>query len=107
MPEFYRSRHSNGQKHIEESLKDGLNHGPRLEWYSNGTQKSEEHWENGIKKGVWREWYENGRQYTEEEWSNGKEHNIWTVWYIDGAVARTTVYHYGKFVSTRVFSRNA
>jgi antitoxin component YwqK of YwqJK toxin-antitoxin module len=103
----YCSWNPNGHKRIEESFKDGVNHGPRLEWHSNGTQKSEEHWENGIKHGIWREWYENGRQYTEEEWSNGKEHGIWTVWYENGAVARTTVFYYGKFISTRIFRCDA
>jgi antitoxin component YwqK of YwqJK toxin-antitoxin module len=76
--------HSNGNREMEGTLKDGKWHGKTVLCYESGQKRIEENWNNGEAHGPWVEWHENGSKKKEGTIKKGKEDGIELLWHEDG-----------------------
>lgn len=77
--------HPNGNRFVEKSFIDGLEHGQWTIWYSDGTKMKLGTIENGAKNGDVTEWWENGKIKYKQPYKNGKKNGKWQSWYTNGA----------------------
>ena len=64
--------YANGQKHSEETYKDGKEDGKWTYWYDNGKKKYGWKYKNGEKDGLETYWYANGQKASEGTHNNGE-----------------------------------
>jgi antitoxin component YwqK of YwqJK toxin-antitoxin module len=77
-------------------FKDGLLHGPNIQWYPGNKKQFEGQWLNGKKEGDWTQWYESGQPASKEQWSKSKKHGTWTLFYPDGQKKFLGTYSMGR-----------
>ena len=121
---------TNGRPTYLAYYSNGVEQGPRIQWYPNGAPASlvrfaEGHEEgtahywnmkdtvnvgmhatgryaDGKPEGVWRRYYSDGVLCNENPYRNGLRHGIWTLWSRNGEVLRKIEYRFDKRVRTVV-----
>jgi len=80
--------------------KDGVEHGPRLEWWDDGAFSGDAYYINGKQEGRSRFFSEHGQLTDLRWWVRGKPHGYWCEWDDDGKLIEVARYHLG----TQLFS---
>ncbi len=88
----------NGQKEIEEEVKNNKKHGICTYWHENGEKWTEETYKNGVKDGSFTVWYKSGKKNYAGTYSNGLPDGKWTFWGKKGKVSKEINYKMGEIV---------
>ena len=88
--------HSNGQRSVEMTFRQGEVDGPFVNYYDNGKKKDEGSIKNNKIIGIHTQWYESGQKYAEVNWKDGIEDGSWILWHENGCKQREASYRNGK-----------
>jgi antitoxin component YwqK of YwqJK toxin-antitoxin module len=88
----------NGNRRLEQQMKNGRRHGTYKEWFENGNPSMETQYNDGQEDGLHKDWYENGNIRMESEIKNGKRHGFTHFWNEDGIKQWIQLYAEGIFV---------
>ena len=76
--------HENGQKWIENNLKDGKGEGLWVRWHENGQKEQEGNIKDGKQNGLQTHWHENGQKFYEGNYKEGKRDGLFVSWHKNG-----------------------
>lgn len=74
----------------------GRRHGPSRAWYDDGGIHSEATWRDGVLHGPFVEYYRGGRRARQGEYRDGEKQGAWTVWFENGASAEEAEFDRGR-----------
>jgi antitoxin component YwqK of YwqJK toxin-antitoxin module len=83
-----------GIKIIKGTYKNGLLHGPIIEWHDNGQIAQKEEWHHGIRINQTVNWDEKGNKIREVNFSDGRKSGQEIYWNSDGTIYR--IFHWRK-----------
>jgi antitoxin component YwqK of YwqJK toxin-antitoxin module len=75
---------------------NGKLHGEQRSYQSNGKVRKISHYDNGLLEGVMITYTENGTKESELSYKKGKKNGLWTYYFDSGKTARTEIWKEGK-----------
>ena len=96
--------HENGQKWIENNLKDGKGEGLWVRWHENGQKEQEGNIKDGKQNGLQTHWHENGQKLYEGNYKEGKRDGLFVSWHKNGQKKEEGNYKNGKLISGKFWN---
>jgi len=93
--------------HYHPLFKNGILHGPFVNYFSNGAVKDSGNYKNGLPEGLWIKWTDDKQFYWSGFYQHGMKNKEWKLYRSNGQLIRIVFYNHGKYMWRKDFKEDA